>query len=102
MNREQFDCYLDGVGLMLGDTVSRAQLNAIVEKFDQVLDTEIAHAKETAMASIAAPVDNTASIPSVGVVIDATHMSDADFAALNARVDPVIDQPMPQDAVAAA
>lgn len=104
MNREQFDCYLDGVELMLGETMSASQFKAIVEKFDQVLNTEIAHAKEMATVNVVAPVENAASTPAISVctVIDATHMSDADFAALNAQLDPVIDQPAPQDAAASA
>ncbi|OIN06091.1 hypothetical protein BFS86_19490 [Shewanella algae] len=121
MNREQFDCYLDGVELMLRETMSVAQFKAIVEKFDQVLNTEIAHAKEIATVNVVAPAIDVESRPDeyqwaevrvaapvvsaideavnaaqpikISVVIDATHMSDADFAALNARIDPVIDQP---------
>lgn len=99
MNREQFDCYLDGVELMLGETMNASQFRAIVEKFDQVLNAEIAHATETALAPNAMPVENAASDASVSAVIDATHMSDADFAAPNARIDRVIDQPWPGDPV---
>lgn len=125
MNREQFDCYLDGVELMLGETMSVAQFKAIVEEFDRVLNTEIAHAVEMATVNVVAPaVDiesrsdeyqwaevraaapvvaaideavNAAQPVKISTVIDAPHMSDADFAALNAQLDPVIDLSYPPD-----
>ncbi|MGE9266400.1 hypothetical protein ACQKHB_23000 [Escherichia coli] len=94
------------------------------EQFDQVLNTEIAHAAEMATVNDIAPAVDIESRPDefqwaevraaapvvaaideavnaaqpvkISTVIDATHMSDADIAALNAQIDPAVDQTMSQ------
>lgn len=139
MNREQFENYLDGYMAALAETkyVPTSQVADLVQQFKDVFEAEIKsvaimrHAADAFLSTMAkatsseelaveplsavtpVSVEDAAKIPDIEIstVIDATHMSDADFAALNARIDPVIDAPTlgesvidaaPQDAPAVA